>query len=66
MSRPDYYREYALECLRLANHTNEPSTKAVLIDMAQAWIKLAGQAHRNRRIHLVYVAPSPPDVPAAR
>jgi len=65
VNKPDYYRQYALECLRLANGTPEPSTKAVLIDMAQAWITLAEQAHRNRQLSLVYEAPSPRDLPAA-
>jgi len=65
VNRPDYYRQHALECLRLANDTNEPSTKAVLIDMAQAWIRLAEQAQRNRRLDLVHEAPSPGPVPAA-
>lgn len=65
MNKPDYYRQYALECLRLANDTHEPSMKAVLIDMAQAWIRLAEQAHRNRQLSLVYEAPSPRDLPAA-
>ena len=63
MSRPDYYRQYALECFRLANDSTEPSTKAVLIDMAQAWVKLAEQ--RNRRLDPVLEAPSPRPVPAA-
>jgi hypothetical protein len=62
VNKPDCYRQYALECLRLANDTNEPSTKAVLIDMAQAWIKLA---ERNRQLSLVYEAPPPRDLPAA-
>jgi len=62
VNKPDYYRQYALECLRLANDTNEPSTKAVLIDMAQAWIRLA---ERNRQLSLVYEPPSPRDLPAA-
>jgi hypothetical protein len=62
VNKPDYYRQYALECLRLANDTYEPSTRAVLIDMAQAWIKLA---ERNRQLTLVYEAPSPRDLPAA-
>jgi hypothetical protein len=65
VSRPDYYRQYALECLRLADGTNEPSTKAVLIDMAQAWIKLVEQSQRNRRFDLVYEAPSPGNLPVA-
>jgi hypothetical protein len=62
VNKPDYYRQYALECLRLANDTNEPGTKAVLIDMAQAWIRLA---ERNRQLSLVYEPPSPRDLPAA-
>jgi hypothetical protein len=62
VNKSDYYRQYALECLRLANDTNEPSTKAVLIDMAQAWIKLA---ERNRQLSLAYEAPPPRDLPAA-
>ncbi len=44
------YRQHALECLRLANDTHESGTKAALIDMAQAWIKLAEQAQRNRQL----------------
>jgi len=50
VNRLDYYRQHALECLRLANDTRESSTKAALIDMAQAWIKLAEQAQRNRQL----------------
>jgi hypothetical protein len=40
----EYYRKYALDCVLMANKTNEPRTKGVLIDMAQAWTKLALQA----------------------
>jgi hypothetical protein len=58
VNRPEYYRQYALECMRLANDTHEPGTKTVLIDMAQAWIRLAEQAQR-RRLELVYEAPPP-------
>jgi hypothetical protein len=50
VNRYDDYRQHALECLRLANDTHESSTKAALIDMAQAWIKLAEQAQRNRQL----------------
>src|SRR5262245_55258212 len=63
LSRPDYYRQHAQECLRLANETLESSTKAVLIDMAQAWIKLADQAQRNRRFDLGQAVPVRP-IPA--
>jgi len=50
VNRHDDYRQHALECLRLANDTHESGTKAALIDMAQAWIKLAEQAQRNRQL----------------
>jgi hypothetical protein len=52
------YRQNALECLRLAHATNEPATRAVLTDMATAWIKLREQAEKNRQTDLVY-EPSP-------
>jgi hypothetical protein len=65
VNKSEDYRQYALECLRLANDMNESSTKAVLVDMAQAWIRLAEQAQKNRRLELVYEAPSPPALPAA-
>src|SRR3954453_7765387 len=65
VSRPDYYRQYALECFRLANDSTEPSNKAVLIDKAQGWGKLAEQPQRNRPLDPVLEAPSPRPVPAA-
>jgi len=39
--RPQYYRQYSFDCLQLANTTSDPDIKAVLVDMAQAWLKLA-------------------------
>jgi hypothetical protein len=58
--RPQFYRQYSLDCLRLANTTSEPDTKAVLVDMAQAWLKLAEQAasfHSQKRYgHLTLVS----------
>lgn len=42
--RPQYYRQYSFDCLQLANTTSDPGTKAVLVDMAKAWMKLAEQA----------------------
>ena len=41
--RSGHYRQYAKECLRLANETSDPSHKAVLIDMALAWRRLSEQ-----------------------
>jgi len=65
VSTPEHYRQYALECLRLADGTSEPGAKAVLIDMAQAWIKLADQSEKNRRFELAHPAPPPRQIQAA-
>jgi hypothetical protein len=46
--RSEYYRRNALDCLRLANTTSDLHSKAMLIDMAQAWGKLAQQAESFR------------------
>jgi hypothetical protein len=58
--RPQYYQQYSSDCLRLANTTLDPDTKAVLVDMAQAWLKLAEQAnslHSQKRYgHLTLVS----------
>ena len=48
MNKPDYYRQHALACVRLSTDIQEPGTKAMLIDMAQAWIRLSEQAQRSR------------------
>jgi hypothetical protein len=57
--RRQYYRQYAFECLRLANTSSESETKTVLVDMAQAWLRLAEQAHflhRKNYGHLTLVS----------
>ena len=37
------YREKAAACLRLAQDTEHAGNTALLLDMAQAWLKLAEQ-----------------------
>jgi hypothetical protein len=49
--RAEHYRQYALDCLRQASGTSDPGTKTVLIDMLQAWVKLAEQATSIRRLY---------------
>ena len=39
--KPEQYQESALQCLRLAERATEPGSKAFLLEMAQAWIRLA-------------------------
>ena len=57
--RPQFYRQYSFDCLRLANTTSDPDTRSVLVDMAQAWLKLAEQANSlpgKRYRHLILVS----------
>jgi hypothetical protein len=60
VSNYDQYRQHALDCLRLASETNDPAGKAVLLDMAQSWVRLADQAQKNLSTDLVYETPPPP------
>ena len=48
MLRPEYYRQNALDCLRQATTTSDPHCKAVLLDMAIAWRRLANQTESFR------------------
>ena len=44
------FRDYAAECRRLARTASE-SDRAVLIEIAEAWIVCAEQTERNARRH---------------
>jgi hypothetical protein len=39
--KPEEYQEYSLQCLWLGERASEPGSKAFLLEMAQAWIRLA-------------------------
>jgi hypothetical protein len=54
------YRGRAGECLRLANETANPTHRASLIEMAQAWLRLIDQAEKNRLSDLTYETPQRP------
>jgi hypothetical protein len=42
------YRHYAAECVRVAQQTNNPADKALLLQMAETWLRLAEFASRPR------------------
>jgi hypothetical protein len=44
MRKPGEYQERAAQCLRLSQSTSDPTNKALLLEMAQTWVKLAEQA----------------------
>ena len=41
MSRAERYRQYAADCLRLAQSISTPHDKTVLVQMAAKWLRLA-------------------------
>ena len=44
MNRKEHYQRMAAECLKLSRNANDPNNKAVLVDMAATWIRLAEEA----------------------
>ena len=61
MAGVEEYRHCALDCLRLANETNDPNLRTfLLVDLAQCWNKLAEMAAKNSRLDWV-VAPDSSD-----
>jgi hypothetical protein len=47
MARADEYRRYAAECVCVAQTTNNPSDKAMMLEMAQKWRELAERSERE-------------------
>ena len=43
MGRSYEYRRYAAECLEMASVIHDPKARAALLQMAQVWLRLAGQ-----------------------
>ena len=44
MALADLYRKYAAECLSVAQQIQNPNDKAMLLEMAQMWQRLAEKA----------------------
>jgi hypothetical protein len=53
----DLYRRHAVDCLMLATESGTEETRAVLVNMAQSWARLAVQAEKNSHLDLVYESP---------
>jgi hypothetical protein len=43
----DRYKQYAAECLRIAQNTMDENQKARLLEMAEAWRRLAEAASKR-------------------
>jgi hypothetical protein len=54
MGRGKEYRSFAARCVEIARMTADPQTKAVMLQMAQIWSRLADEQNslRRRRIEL--------------
>jgi hypothetical protein len=60
MSAGDEYKRNAAECLRVASELTDPHRRLAMLEMAQAWSRLADQAERNKQTDIVYEVPSRP------
>ena len=49
MSTPEVYQQRAADCLRVAQQMTDPQNKALLLEMARAWVRLAEQAQTQRK-----------------
>ena len=47
--RPKAFRSLALECVHLAQKSEDPERRSLLIDMAHCWADLASSAERFQR-----------------
>jgi len=62
--RSHLYRQCAVTCISFASDTNDIQTKLELLDMAQAWAKLADQAKKNSRFGSLHETPRQHPSPA--
>lgn len=51
------YRRYAAKCLEMADQISDPSDRKAMLDMANAWLRLASQVTKFR---LNEIAPAKP------
>jgi hypothetical protein len=67
MSPSDEYKLNAVECARLATLLTEPASRLAMLNMAQAWARLAEQADKRNQTDIAYevLDPRPPDRPEA-
>jgi hypothetical protein len=47
MLSADRYKQLAAECVNIAQQTSSPRDKAVLLQMAETWLKLAEKASNS-------------------
>jgi hypothetical protein len=57
------YRRNAAECLRLAHEAQDARAKFLMLEMAQAWMRLAEHSEKLRGWIRVHNDPVGPDLP---
>jgi hypothetical protein len=48
MEKSEQYRRFAEECVRMASATTEERTRAIFMQMAQTWFRLAEEKQASR------------------
>jgi Tfp pilus assembly protein PilX len=61
MASTDDYKRLAAECLRIARESQNPNDRAMLLRMAEAWIRLAERASARQSAE-----PNSPAAPRGR
>jgi hypothetical protein len=54
-------RRHAADCIAVAERVADSDSKARLLEMASAWLRLAEQADKNSKTDLVYETPPAPE-----
>jgi len=64
MAETEDYRQKALECLLAADGIADPEKRLTMLEMAQAWMRMAQHAERlHGRLLLGAALPDPPQEP---
>jgi hypothetical protein len=58
MDRAEAYLDSAAECLRLARLASETANKALLLEVADRWLRLATRAEQRWTLKTVGVVPA--------
>ncbi len=53
------YRQYATHCVDIAQHVPDSGRKAALLNMAQAWVKLADHIEQRGDVDTAALAHNP-------
>jgi hypothetical protein len=57
VSNAEEYRRQAAKCVLVAEDCQTSTSRLALMEMAQSWLLLAGQADKNSHLDLVYESP---------